>query len=544
MKKLSVILFSFFLMTTAHAQYGASKFNDVTFIGKNGYCKANAFNPVTCLPTIPATDITGLPPSATIDTTNATNINSGTFGLARLPIIPASQTSGLQPLISASGILKANGSSPLTVAIPGTDYLLPTGSGAGLIGLTNAQISAALGFIPANEKALFTRSLTSFGAVGDGVTDDTSKVALALRSGFPISCDGAYKLTSEIIIDANSINGLALFGAGATRCKFVQATSTAGITTITQIPNNYDSPQILFKDFSFVPLIPNINQGLKISAIGGSGATMPSVSIINVHSRPSSFSNYAKNPFIFDNVRISKISEVTCAGSFASGYVPGSNCVSFTGDSQPVEVEFSNVKCYYFDTCVNLTGTYQGVTLSDSSCVACRVGMAITATDNNGVLVRSINNQWNVTDFGVQAINVTDIQSTGGLTYLNNLGGSLTNNPACVSQTMTANVTAYPMTTNLHCDGANRSSVSAQNGYPTSPLGNKAAVFYDGPASGSNLTNGIVDNLQCSGLNYCVILGAKTNKVYIGAITSNSIINSEIFNAGINNVRASTVAIP
>ncbi len=49
----------------------------------------------THLPPVPASDITGLAPSATTDTTNASNIGSGTLSVARLPTIPTTSISGL-----------------------------------------------------------------------------------------------------------------------------------------------------------------------------------------------------------------------------------------------------------------------------------------------------------------------------------------------------------------------------------------------------------------------------------------------------------------
>lgn len=58
-----------------------------------------------------------------------------------------STTPQLTLTTSLNGLLKGDGTG-LVVATPGTDYLSPTGSAAGLTGLTSGQVTTALGYTP------------------------------------------------------------------------------------------------------------------------------------------------------------------------------------------------------------------------------------------------------------------------------------------------------------------------------------------------------------------------------------------------------------
>lgn len=42
-----------------------------------------------------------------------------------------------------------------------------------------------------------------FGAIGDGITDDTNAIKLTIESGYPIRCQNKYLITSEIVVNKN-----------------------------------------------------------------------------------------------------------------------------------------------------------------------------------------------------------------------------------------------------------------------------------------------------------------------------------------------------
>ncbi len=219
-----------------------------------------------------------------------------------------------------------------------------------------------------------------------------------------------------------------------------------------------------------VPLAPAVamptGTALRVSFTGGSGSTDPVVDLRNISVKPTGSNNWVQTGLRLTNVRNSTIDKFDYEGRRNGGYPTGpvNNGIWLDGDSQPVEVALRDINTYFVDTGVYLSGTYQGITIDSPTCVACRVGIAATATDNNGVWLRIRNGDWNVKDFGVQTINIAKVYVTGSLAYLNEVGPSLTGNPACFSVTMLSNATMYAKLTDNHCDGVARTSSTNRHG--------------------------------------------------------------------------------
>lgn len=77
----------------------------------------------------------------------------------------------------AAGLVKSNGSGALVLAVAGTDYLTPTGSAAGLTGLTSGQVTGALGFTPYSDA-----NPSNFIALASAITGYTAGANTALAA--------------------------------------------------------------------------------------------------------------------------------------------------------------------------------------------------------------------------------------------------------------------------------------------------------------------------------------------------------------------------
>ena len=356
-----------------------------------------------------------------------------------------------------------------------------------------------------------------FGAKGDGIEDDTEAVAAWLGSGRPLFCAGTFKLLHAVAVSVRPDGGLALQGAGRQLCKIVLAAPDAGITVRGPAPDFYHTPQIVVHDLSLAPAAMMKVPALTIAYVGGSGSTDPVLDLSNVAIKPISDIYYAPTCLLLDNIRNGVAQNVNCEGS-RDGYRPGSRGVVVTGDAQPVELTLRAVETYYVDVGISLEGTWQGIAIAEAACVACRVGVKATATDNAGVWLRVLDSHFNVEDFGVEAINIANVHAIGNFIYLNEVGPSASPYHACFALTMISQATQWAKVSGNACDGFQLQA---------SP---KYGVYIDSarpPAS--FLMEDRIEGNSFYMLDYGVYL-ANTTSVYVGPNTYASMSKTGIFN--------------
>jgi len=93
----------------------------------------------------------------------------------------ANTTPAITLTTSVNGLIKGNGTA-MSAAVAGTDYLTPTGSAAGLTGLTSTQVTTALGFTPYNSTnpSGYISGNQTIDFTGDATGSGTTSVTLTI----------------------------------------------------------------------------------------------------------------------------------------------------------------------------------------------------------------------------------------------------------------------------------------------------------------------------------------------------------------------------
>ncbi len=291
-----------------------------------------------------------------------------------------------------------------------------------------------------------------FGARGNAIEDDSDAVESWLRSGSPLFCSGTFKLTRGMIVQLKPGGGLFLQGAGRQSCKILLAAPTAGLRIVGGRPDLYRTPEIVIHDVGLAPAAIMTRPALDIAFTEGSGATDPTLDLRDIAVKPTALPFFAPTCIRLDNARNGSVQGVNCEGR-RGRYAPDSTGVAITGDAQPVELTLRDVNTYYMDMGIALSGTWQGVSINEAVCVACRVGVKAEASNNNGAWLRVNDSHFNVTDYGVETINIVNVDVFGSYVLLNQVGDSRAPRHACFSITMQSQATMWAKVANNACDG-------------------------------------------------------------------------------------------
>ena len=347
------------------------------------------------------------------------------------------------------------------------------------------------------------RTLQSFGAKGDGVTDDTVAVTTALNSGVPLYCNGTFILAGLITITDKSVDlqgaGLGITTSGS--CKLFYTTdqtmihfSASSANFALHVSDVLLSPRVA---------IETVAGPEKTAAIfvdypnGTSSSNRELVTLRNIAIIPGSAGNYIKNGIAFKNATGVLVDHVWYVGQSPTFNATLTGFLVY-GQLLPFEYKFLYTLEQNVGVGISLDGGaavgFQGVTITNNNCEFCDTAIKAIGTDDGTSNTLHITNAdaYSRTN-GVLVQNVSGVRITGGYQLLGPVGGlGPPATAACFLYTWTMAPPAYVSASieGNTCD-AGQSTSATRIGTRISGFSNNNINTYVGPNVLSRMTDGV-----------------------------------------------------
>lgn len=505
----------------------------------------------------------GITGATTVGALSATGVVSGA-GFTNLfasppPMGSTAPNTGAFTTLSASGMLSGAGFNSLISAPPvGVGSVTPNGgaftslSASGTVsgtGFANYLLSPPAIGNTAPNTAKFTvlqsadnaRSLQSFGAAGNGTTDDTTAVQTAMNSGIPLTCNGTFKITSLVTITNTSMY---LQGGGTQGCKFLlNTTSSMFYFNLTSSLLNQQHVEIRDVRVQVGAVITSVSGPAQTAAFyisfpaGSLNTASPTVTIEDVQIQGTVAGNYIINGVYLNDVTDAKIDKLTCEAN-RSAFIIGSHCLVYDGTHSPVLLTASNVYCDFCGIGIYAvqaaTNGWQGIRIYNSDCVYCDQAISLNgALDGKSDQAIIIGDQGAVQNVGVFVQNVLHVNATANYYFLADMaisGGTHYTFPTCYEYNWTFAIPSNGGNSSIQNNTCDGTQVTGSTGR----YGATVAGF-------TNPLNTIIGNNTFSNMEYAGSVTTGSTGVTLGKNALKNVVTGEYQNTG---TAGNTIYIP
>jgi hypothetical protein len=360
------------------------------------------------------------------------------------------------------------------------------------------------------------RTFQSFGAAGNGTTDDTAAVQTALNSGSPISCNGTFKITGLVTITTKSFQ---IFGGGSHEgtCEFLLSGSSAMFYGASLTGGTFASNQVVLKDIKITvtQAITAATGPAQTAAFyltypaGITGAIPPTLEVENVRIQGDAAGHYIKYGFALNEFQGARFHQLYYEGNRSLIPTDGTNFAillnsSHSGTTVTVNNSFVDEAGGLLYAPAATSSGWQGIRVHDTDCVYCWIGVyANGSSDGSSDYLEVSGLEGAFEGGGIDGANVSHALLHHNYIFLVN--GVTPGNPFCISASWSV------ATTNTHqvedmidhnvCDGDQLTTYTGSKfGIIISGTGNANAAFNIGPNILSSLDTGVNTQANTSGV--------------------------------------------
>lgn len=322
------------------------------------------------------------------------------------------------------------------------------------------------------------RSLQSFGAVGDGVTDDTTAVQTALNSGDPLVCNGSFIINTLVTVTNHSV----YMTGGHQGCKLI-LNSSQSMLYFTLTGNAMFSRNTVFLRDIYVSVtttITSVTGPAQTAAFyitypaGSAGTASPLVDIDHVQIQGSASGNYIKQGVYVNDAVDTQIRHFTFEGNRAA-YTSTINGIVFDGTHSPALLTVQDSTVDFAGNGIlaqqETTGGWQGLRVANFDCIYCGTAIkALGSLDGTSDQLVVTGSEGPVQNMGVLAQNVIHQSITGNYFFLADMaisGGSHAAFPVCYENIWNMAIPSNGGTADItgnSCDGAQVTGYTARYG--------------------------------------------------------------------------------